>query len=218
MVYQNVADRPGTWDEHTQEYYLHLYDKSQPDLNWDNPACRSAIYDSAMRFWLDKGIDGFRVDTVNKYSKHTDFPDAPITEPNTFIQPAAQYWCNGPRIHEFIKEMNSEVLSKYTTYDGQPVVTVGELSLTPDPEGVIPYVSAREKELDMVFQFDITHLGQGNGFQDKYDFSEWRLPEMKRIVNKWQTFIEGTDAWTTVFNENHDNGRSVSRFADDSPE
>jgi alpha-glucosidase len=171
-----------------------------------------------MRFWLDKGIDGFRVDTVNKYSKHTDFPDAPITEPNTFIQPAAQFWCNGPRIHEFIKEMNSKVLSDYKTYDGQPVVTVGELSLTPEPEGVLPYVSAREKELDMVFQFDITHLGQGNGFQDKYDFTEWQLPEMKTIVKKWQSFIEGTDGWTTVFNENHDNGRSVSRFASDAPE
>ncbi|KAH7139479.1 alpha-glucosidase-like protein maltase [Dendryphion nanum] len=207
-----------TWDEHTQEYYLHLYDKSQPDLNWENEDCRKAIYDSAMRFWLDKGIDGFRVDTVNKYSKHTDFPDAPITDPTTFIQPAAQFWCNGPRIHEFIKEMNSKVLANYTTYDGQPVVTVGELSLTPDPEGVLPYVSARQKELDMVFQFDITHLGQGSGFLDKYDFAPWKLPEMKRIVEKWQTFIEGTDGWTTVFNENHDNGRSVSRFACDSPE
>lgn len=171
-----------------------------------------------MRFWLDKGIDGFRVDTVNKYSKHVDFPDAPITDTNSFIQPAAQFWCNGPRIHEFIKEMNTEVLSKYTTYDGQPVVTVGELSLTPEPKGVLRYVSARENELDMVFQFDITHLGQGNGFRDKYDFAEWKLPEMKRIVQKWQAFIEGTDGWTTVFNENHDNGRSISRFANDSPE
>ncbi|KAF2021520.1 glycoside hydrolase family 13 protein [Aaosphaeria arxii CBS 175.79] len=207
-----------TWDEHTQEYYLHLYDKSQPDLNWENEECRKAIYDSAMRFWLDKGIDGFRVDTVNKYSKHIDFPQAPITDPSTFIQPAAQFWCNGPRIHEFIKEMNSEVLSKYRTYDGQELVTVGELSLTPDPEGVLPYVSAEAKELSMVFQFDITHVGQGSGFLDKYDFAEWKLPEMKRIVEKWQTFIDGTDGWTTVFNENHDNGRSICRFADESPQ
>ena len=209
----------GTWDDHTQEYYLHLYDKSQPDLNWENEDCRRAIYDSAMRFWLDKGIDGFRVDTVNKYSKHVNFPQAPITDPNSFIQPAAQFWCNGPHIHEFIKEMNSDVLSKYTTYDSQSIVTVGELSMTPDPEGVLRYVSAREKELDMVFQFDITHLGQGPpGGNSKYDFAEWKLPEMKRIVEKWQTFIEGTDGWTTVFNENHDNGRSVSRYGDDTPE
>ncbi|PVI07345.1 glycoside hydrolase family 13 protein [Periconia macrospinosa] len=208
-----------TWDEHTQEYYLHLYDKTQPDLNWENENCRKAIYDSAMRFWLDKGIDGFRVDTVNKYSKVTQFPDAPITDPSSDIQPAAQFWCNGPRIHEFIKEMNDDVLSKYRTYDKKPVVTVGELSLTPEPEGVMKYVSAKAKELDMIFQFDITHLGQGPpGCDNKYDFAEWKLPEMKRIVEKWQTFIEGTDGWTTVFCENHDNGRSVSRFGSDAPE
>ncbi|KAF2852280.1 glycoside hydrolase family 13 protein [Plenodomus tracheiphilus IPT5] len=208
-----------TWDEHTQEYYLHLYDKSQPDLNWENEECRKAIYDSAMRFWLDKGIDGFRVDTVNKYSKVLPFVNAPITDPTSDIQPAAQMWCNGPRIHEYIKEMNREVLSHYRTYDDQPVVTVGELSMCPDPESVTPYVSALERELDMVFQFDITHLGQGPpGCNDKYDFTAWHLLEMKQIVNKWQCFIEGTDAWTTVFNENHDNGRSISRFANDSPE
>jgi oligo-1,6-glucosidase len=207
-----------TWDEHTQEYYLHLYDKSQPDLNWESEDCRRAIYDSAMRFWLDKGIDGFRVDTVNKYSKVLPFADAPITDATSNIQPAAQMWCNGPRIHEFIKEMNHNVLSNYRTYDAQPLVTVGELSLCSETTSVVPYVSATQKELDMVFQFDITHLGQGPpGCNDKYDFAAWKLPEMKRIVEKWQCFIEGTDAWTTVFNENHDNGRSVSRYANDSP-
>jgi len=196
-----------------------LYDTTQPDLNWENENCRRAIYDSAMRFWLDKGIDGFRVDTVNKYSKYVDFPQAPVTDEKSFVQPAAQFWCNGPRIHEYIKEMNSNVLSNYTTYDGQAIVTVGELSMISDPEGVLPYVSAREKELDMVFQFDITHLGQGApGGNSKYDFTVWKLPEMKRIVEKWQTFIDGTDGWTTVFNENHDNGRSVSRYGNDAPE
>jgi oligo-1,6-glucosidase len=208
-----------TWDDHTEEYYLHLYDKSQPDLNWENEDCRQAIYDSAMRFWLDKGIDGFRVDTVNKYSKVLPFADAPITDPTSTIQPAAEKWCNGPRIHEFIKEMNYSVLSHYRTYDNQPVVTVGELSLCPSPSSVLPYISAAEKELSMVFQFDITHLGQGPpGSNDKYDFAAWKLPDVKHIVEKWQCFIQGTDAWTTVFNENHDNGRSISRFANDAPE
>ncbi|EFQ96462.1 hypothetical protein CFE70_010006 [Pyrenophora teres f. teres 0-1] len=208
-----------TWDEHTEEYYLHLYDKTQPDLNWENEECRKAIYDSAMRFWLDKGIDGFRVDTVNKYSKVLPFADASIVYPTSDIQPAAQMWCNGPRIHEFIKEMNRDVLSHYRTYDGQPVVTVGELSMCPDAGSVLPYISAQEKELDMVFQFDITHLGQGPpGSDKKYDYTPWELPEMKQIVQKWQTFIQGTDAWTTVFNENHDNGRSISRFANDTPQ
>ncbi|KAJ4382481.1 hypothetical protein N0V86_002816 [Didymella sp. IMI 355093] len=208
-----------TWDERTEQYYLHLYDRSQPDLNWENEDCRKAIYESAMRFWLRKGIDGFRIDTVNKYSKVLPFVDAPITDTTSFTQSAPAKWCNGPRIHEFIQEMNREVLSCFRTYDGLSLVTVGELSLCPDPSDVIPYVSARNKELDMVFQFDITHLGQGPpGGTSKYDFAPWMLPEMKRIVEKWQTFIDGTDAWTTVFNENHDNGRSVSRFANDAPE
>ena len=208
-----------TWDEHTEEYYLHLYDKSQPDLNWENEECRKAIYSSAMRFWLDKGIDGFRVDTVNKYSKILPFADVPVVDATSDVQSAAQMWCNGPRIHDFIKEMNRDVLSHYRTYDGQPIVTVGELSMCPDAESVLPYISAQEKELDMVFQFDITHLGQGPpGSDNKYDFTPWELPEMKQIVQKWQTSTQGTDAWSTVFNENHDNGRSISRFANDTPQ
>ncbi|KKY32489.1 putative alpha-glucosidase maltase [Diaporthe ampelina] len=210
--------RTWTWDEHTQEYYLHLYAPEQPDLNWDNEECRKAIYNSAMRFWLDKGIDGFRVDTVNKYSKVLPFVDAPVTDPNSYIQAAPHFWCNGPRIHEFCKEMKRDVLDRYQTFDHGPLVTVGELSLTPDPKGVLEYVSTAAQELSMVFQFDFTHLGMGNGFDGKYDYQPWKLSEMKQIVKKWQTFIENTDGWTTVFNENHDNGRSVSRFGNDSPE
>lgn len=207
-----------TWDEHTQEYYLHLYAPEQPDLNWDNEECRKAIYRSAMAFWLDKGIDGFRVDTVNKYSKVLPFVDAPVTDPNNYVQAAPEFWCNGPRIHEFCKEMKREVLDRYHTFDHGPLVTVGELSLTPDPKGVLEYVSTAAQELSMVFQFDFTHLGNGNGFDGKYDFQPWKLSEMKQIVEKWQTFIENTDGWTTVFNENHDNGRSISRFGNDSPQ
>ncbi|KAH8433360.1 alpha-glucosidase [Aspergillus melleus] len=202
-----------TWDEHTQEYYLHLYAKEQPDLNWDNEATRKAIYDSAIRFWLDKGIDGFRVDTVNKYSKHTGFPDAPITDPNSDIQPAVQVWCNGPRIHEFIREMHDDVLQPYGD-----VVTIGELANTPNPRDVLDYVKASAKELSMVFHLDIGHIGMGGSLEDKYIFHPWKLTQMKAIVSKWQSFIVGTDGWTTVFCENHDNGRSVSRFGNDAPE
>ncbi|KAL4738946.1 glycoside hydrolase superfamily [Aspergillus similis] len=181
-----------TWDEHTQEYYLHLYAKEQPDLNWDNPETRRAIYDSAVRFWLDRGVDGFRVDTVNKYSKHTDFPDAPITDPKSYIQPAIDMWCNGPRIHEFIREMHDEALEPYGD-----VVTVGELANTPDPAHVLRYVGASAKQLSMVFHLDIGHIGMGS-LEDKYILQPWKLTEMKTI--------------------NHDNGRSVSRFASDAPE
>lgn len=201
-----------TWDELTQQYYLHLYASDQPDLNWDNESCRQAIYDNTMRFWLDRGVDGFRVDTVNKYSKRTDFVDAKITDPKSEWQPAPEMWCNGPRIHEFLKEMNSQVLDHYD------VVTVGELSNTPDPQGVLDYVKASERELNMVFQFDMIRLGTGDGFGSKYIFKPWKLSEMKMLVERWQKFIEGTDGWTTVFCENHDNGRAVSRFGSDKAE
>ncbi|CCC09091.1 unnamed protein product [Sordaria macrospora k-hell] len=199
-----------TWDEHTQEYYLHLYDTSQPDLNWENPECRKAIYDEAMRFWLDRGVDGFRIDTVNKYSKRVDFPDAPVTMPGETDQPAPEMWCNGPRIHEFIREMNEQVLAPYNA------VSVGELSNTPLPEQVLPYVSAAAKELDMVFEFSTIRLGTGGPFHGKYLYREFPLSELKQYVATWQQWLEGTDGWHTVFCENHDNGRAVSRFGDDS--
>ncbi|BCS27846.1 glycoside hydrolase family 13 protein [Aspergillus puulaauensis] len=202
-----------TWDEHTQEYYLHLYAKSQPDLNWDNPETRKAIYNSAIRFWLEKGVDGFRVDTVNKYSKHTDFQDAPITDPNSYIQPAIEMWCNGPRIHEFLREIYDDVFAPYGD-----VVTVGELANTPDPAHVLRYVGASAKQLSMVFHLDIGHIGMGESLEDKYILQPWKLTELKSIVGKWQSFIEGSDGWTTAFCENHDNGRAVSRFASDAPE
>ncbi|KPM36171.1 Alpha-glucosidase [Neonectria ditissima] len=197
-----------TWDEHTQEYYLHLYAPDQPDLNWDNDDCREAIYEETMRFWLDRGVDGFRIDTVNKYSKRRDFVDAPVTDPTSSDQPAPEMWCNGPRIHEFIHEMYNKVLGPYNA------VSVGELSNTPHPLQVIPYVSAAAKELDMVFEFSMIRLGNGNGFGAKYIYQPFPLSTLKAITHKWQSFIEGTDAWATAFCENHDNGRAVNRFGD----
>lgn len=197
-----------TWDEHTQEYYLHLYAPDQPDLNWDNDECREAIYENTMRFWLDRGVDGFRIDTVNKYSKRRDFIDAPITDPDSPHQPAPEMWCNGPRIHEFIHEMYEKVLEPYNA------VSVGELSLTPHPSQVIPYVSRAAKELDMVFEFSMIRLGNGDAFGSKYLYDPFPLSKLKAFVHRWQGFIEGTDAWTTAFCENHDNGRAVDRFGD----
>jgi oligo-1,6-glucosidase len=199
-----------TWDEQTQEYYLNLYGPFQPDLNWENADCRAAIYEEAMRFWLDRGIDGFRIDTVNKYSKRIDFPDAPVTCPTVPHQPAPEMWCNGPRIHEFIHEMQTQVLAPYKA------VSVGELSNTPLPGQVLPYVSAAARELDMVFEFSMIRLGTGNLFHGKYIYQPFPLSVLKQHVATWQTFIEGTDGWHTVFCENHDNGRAVSRFGDDS--
>jgi oligo-1,6-glucosidase len=198
------------WDEATQEYYLHLFAKQQPDLNWENPVTRRAIYDSAMEFWLKKGVDGFRVDTVNMYSKGNELPDAPVIDEGIFEQPATGLFCNGPRMHEFLREMNTQVLSKYDT------MTVGELPRTPDPAHVLRYVGAGDRQLDMVFQFDIVDLGSGK--IHKFEHESYTLPELKRVVSKWQQFITGTDGWTTAFCENHDQGRSVSRYTSDAPE
>lgn len=199
-----------TWDEVTQEYYLHLYASDQPDLNWENSECREAIYQDTMRFWLDRGVDGFRIDTVNKYSKQTEYKDVPVTDPRWESQPAPQMWCNGPRIHEFIREMNEKALAPYNA------VSVGELSNMGGPRDVLPYVSATQQELDMVFEFSMIRLGTGGGFGPKYIYQPYELPTLKDHVERFQTFIEGTDGWTTVFCENHDNGRAVSRFGNTS--
>ncbi|KAI9897888.1 hypothetical protein N3K66_007744 [Trichothecium roseum] len=199
-----------TWDEHTQEYYLHLYGRDQPDLNWENEDCRNAIYEETMVFWLERGVDGFRIDTVNKYSKRQDFVDVPISDPTQESQSAPEMWCNGPRIHEFISEMARKALAPYSA------VSVGELSNTPLPSQVVPYVSAAAKELDMVFEFSTIRLGQGNILGGKYVYQPFPLSKLKSMTETWQRFTEGTDAWHTVFDENHDNGRSVSRFGDTS--
>lgn len=208
----NEKETTGTLDPLTNEYYLHLYAPQQPDLNWENPATRHAIYTSAIRFWLDRGIDGFRVDTVNKYSKvPSPFPDAPISDPKSYIQPAVQMWCNGPRIHEYIGEMHA-VMAEYGD-----IMTVGELSATPDTADALPYVSASSKELSMVLHLDTGHMGKGAALEDKYDYVPWRLSDWKRVISKWQTFIRGTDAWTSAFIENHDSGRAVSRYGSEDP-
>lgn len=199
------------WDEATQEYYLHLFAKEQPDLNWENPETRRAIYASAMEFWLERGADGFRVDTVNMYSKPLDYPDAPIVDPKAPCQPAGLIYCNGPRMHEFLSEMNA-ILSKYGA------ITVGELPNTPETKDVLSYVSAKEKQLDMVFQFDIVDVGFGQTHKFETTPKNYTLPDVKAAVGRTQALLRGTDGWTTVFLENHDQARSVSRWTDDSPE
>ena len=181
-----------------------------PDVNWENEDARRAVYNSSMKFWLDMGVDGFRIDCVNMYSKHQLYKDAPIVNPKVYEQPGWSEYANGPRMHEFLREMNEKVLNNYDT------MTVGELPHTPDPEHVLRYVGSNDKQMSMVFQFDIVDIGQGTSY--KYRLREWKLPVFKATVAKWQQFIEGTDGWTTAFCENHDQGRSVTRFASDAPE
>lgn len=198
-----------TWDEATQEYYLHLFCPEQPDLNWTTDECRNAIFESAMEFWLKKGVNGFRVDTVNMYSKPMDFPDAPISDPGAETQPAGDLFCNGPMMHTYLKQMG-KILEKYDA------MTVGELPHTPKTADVVRYVSAAENELSEVFQFDLVDMGRNP--IDTFKGTPFPLSEVKRVVEKWQTFTDGNDAWTTVFCENHDQARSISRFASDKPE
>lgn len=197
------------WDEATQEYYLSVFTPEQPDLNWENEAVRKAIYDDVMKFWLDLGVDGFRIDVVNLYSKNLSFADAPIIDASSAWQPAEKFICNGPRMHEFLEEMNNKVLSQYDA------MTVGELPCTPDPEVVLRYVSSSAKQLNMVFQMDLVTLGYGQ--EAKYDMEDWTLADFKAYLEKWQCFINGNDGWTTSFLENHDQGRSISRFGSDHP-
>lgn len=199
------------WDEQTGEYYLHLFATEQPDLNWENPATRKAIFASAMEFWLDRGVDGFRVDTVNMYSKPPGLPDAPVIDPQAPFQPAGLLYCNGPRMHEFLGEMNA-ILSRYGA------ITVGELPNTPDMKRVLDYVSAKAKQLDMVFQFDVVDVGFGLTHKYETTPKNFTLADFKAAIDRTQGLIRGTDGWTTVFLENHDQARAVTRFADDSPE
>ncbi|ABN66628.2 alpha-glucosidase maltase [Scheffersomyces stipitis CBS 6054] len=191
------------YDELTGEYYLRLFARTQPDLNWENEVTRKAIYDSAMKFWLDRGIDGFRIDTAGLYSKDQKFPDASIVCPDEEFQMSFQNTNNGPRIHEFHKEMYSNVTSNYDA------MTVGEVGFC-SREDSLKYVSAKEQEMNMIFLFDTITVGREGG--DTFGYKDWTLTDFKRAIQKDTTFIEGTDAWSTVFIENHDQPRSVTRF------
>lgn len=194
------------YDELTDEYYLHLFADSQPDLNWESEAARRAIYDSALLFWLKKGIDGFRIDVAGLYSKDQAFPDAPIVIPDLEWQPFDKYCLPGPRIHEFHKEMFKETNSKYD------VMTVGEIGNT-TRENALKYVSAKEKEMNMMFLFDAVQVG--SNLKNRYEIIDWKLSDFKQAIKNMSSFAEGTDAWSTIFLENHDQPRSVTRFGDD---
>ena len=194
------------WDEVSQEYYLHLFAVQQPDLNWENAETRAAVYESAMEFWLRKGIDGFRVDTVNMYSKDQSFCDAPIVDPEHEWQPAWSLFCNGPRIHEFMREMG-QILLKYDA------MTVGELPNTRQFTDVLEYVSAKEQQLSMVFQFDVVDIGQGTGLRFNTVPRNWTLSDLRERIARTQKPSDGTtDGWSTTFLENHDQARSISRW------
>ncbi|KAI6028958.1 glycoside hydrolase family 13 protein [Pisolithus marmoratus] len=195
------------YDENTDEYYLHLYVSKQPDLNWDNPNVRDAVWD-IMRFWINRGCDGFRMDVINIISKAEGLPDAPVVDDSQYYQPATMHFANGPRVHEYIKQMHAEVLSKYD------LITVGETPFTHDASQPAAYVLPQNKELNMVFSFDLMDLDAPD--DSPLVRKAWTLAEFKDVVRRWQQFKRDEGFWNTVYIENHDHARSVSRFGNDS--
>src|SRR5690625_430786 len=191
------------YDEATGEYYLHLFSEKQPDLNWENPKLREDVYDM-MKWWLDKGIDGFRMDVINFISKDQRFPDGEVVAGKKYAS-GHPYFMNGPRVHEFLQEMHKEVLSKYD------IMTVGEMPGVTPEEGLL-YTGAERNELNMVFHFEHMDIDSEPG--DKWDVQPWSLVELKEILSKWQVELED-DGWNSLYWNNHDQPRVVSRFGDD---
>ncbi len=192
------------YDNQTGMYYLHLFSEKQPDLNWENPEVRNSVYD-IMTWWLEKGIDGFRMDVISFISKDSELPDAEVKEGSRFgdFFPVV---INGPHVHEYLQEMNERVLSKYN------IMTVGE---TPDvtTSEARKYAGFDTGELNMVFQFE--HMGLDSGKYGKWSENKFQLADLKRVMSKWQTELYGC-AWNSLYWSNHDQPRAVSRFGDDS--
>lgn len=190
------------YDETTDEYYLHLFSKKQPDLNWDNERVRKEIYEM-MEFWLEKGIDGFRMDVINFISKTEGLP-AVDTEEEGYVS-GHQYFMNGPNIHTYLHEMNQEVLSKYD------IMTVGEMPGATTEEAKL-YTDEERRELQMVFQFE--HMDLDSGENGKWDVIPCSLLTLKQNLTKWQKALEHI-GWNSLYWNNHDQPRVVSRFGND---
>ncbi|WP_047151145.1 glycoside hydrolase family 13 protein [Aneurinibacillus tyrosinisolvens] len=191
------------YDEATGEYFLHMFSKKQPDLNWENSALRQEIY-NMMRFWLDKGIDGFRMDVINMISKKEFL--APYED---FMNGKAEnngYEPNGERVHDFLQEMNREVLSHYD------IMTVGECpGVTPEQAQL--YTDEDRHELNMIFQFEHMSLDKQKGLR-KWDVKPLYLPDLKANLSKWQKQLHNK-GWNSLYWNNHDQPRIVSRFGND---
>ncbi|WP_104522692.1 glycoside hydrolase family 13 protein [Blastococcus atacamensis] len=198
-------------DEASGEYYLHLFDRRQPDLNWENPQVRAAVHEM-MRWWLDRGVDGFRMDVINMLSKdvgpHGELHDGPPLPGSALGDGSASYLC-GPRIHEFLAEMHREVFAgrdgTFLTVGEMPGVTVEQARLFTDPA---------RAEVDMVFQFEHMDLDRGTS---KWDVRPLRMRDLKASFGRWQTGLADV-GWNSLYWDNHDQPRAVSRFGDDSPE
>lgn len=193
------------FDVTSGEYYLHLFSRKQPDLNWENHEVRAAIY-SMMRWWLDRGVDGFRMDVINLISKDPNLPDGNRT-PGTLYGDGFPYFSHGPRIHEFVAEMHAQVFTgragQFMTVGEMPGVTIDQARLFTD--------SSRD-ELTMVFQFEHVDLDHGAG--GKWDPRPLDVRELKKSFQRWQDGLADV-GWNSLYWNNHDQPRVVSRFGDD---
>lgn len=195
-----------TWDEATQEYYLSIFTPEQPDLNWENVEVRKAVYD-VLRYWLDKGVAGFRMDVINLISKVPGFPDGDVFDRESEYQPGHQHFANGPRLHEFLREIN-KVLSGYDT------ITVGEMPFVDDEDEILRIVQPGRNELNMIFIFDILTVDMappGSGRTVK----PFKRSMIREVMAKWQKVMIERDGWNSLYIECHDGPRSVSRYTDD---
>ena len=183
-----------------EDYYLHLFAKGQPDLNWENPKVREEVKD-ILRFWLDMGVDGFRCDVITLISKDQRYKSVMPT----IALAGKQYFINGPRLHEYLHELNKDVLSNYDC------MTVGETVLSSLEDAKLLVAPERE-ELSMIFNFD--HTDTDNYLGIKWLYRKFSLVRLKKVIDKWQQglFNKG---WNSLFIENHDQRRSVGRFGTD---
>jgi oligo-1,6-glucosidase len=194
------------YDEATGEYYLHLFSRKQPDLNWENPRVRAEVYEM-MEWWLQKGVDGFRMDVINMISKVSGLPDAPVLTPDRY-QYGGRNFINGPRLLEYLHEMKRNVLSKYN------ILTVGETPLVTTRKA-IEITHEETGVLNMVFQFEHMRLDADRGAgSSRRSVKPWRLAGLKRVMTRWQKDLEDK-GWNSIYLTNHDHPRSVSRFGDD---
>ncbi|KAF3001790.1 hypothetical protein E8E13_001814 [Curvularia kusanoi] len=196
------------YDEKTDEYYLSIFSTEQPDLNWESNEVREAVHD-IMRFWLDRGVCGFRMDVIDHISKVQTFLDAKQVIPGQYYQPGSEFFANGPRLEEFLHEMR-DVLNEYDT------ITVGEMPFVNDEEEILRTVGL-QGSLNMIFLFEILNVDNQPG-RSKWSYQEWNASDMARLHVKMQGLMTDHDGWNAIFCENHDAPRSISRFADDSDE
>ena len=191
------------YDEATDMYYLHLFSKKQPDLNWDNPKVRKEVFDM-MTWWCEKGIDGFRMDVISMISKTDEMPDGKV---NGLYGDFGPFCVHGPNVHKYLREMNEKVLSRYD------IMTVGETAGVTTEQAKL-YAGENAHELNMVFQFE--HV-ESDGKYGKWTDRKMPLTTLKKVLSRWQTDLYDK-AWNSLFWDNHDQPRAVSRFGDDRPQ